>query len=330
VYHVLAGQPPHDGRSVYEVMRKKSGAPPRLQPPVSEETADLVAAMMAQNPDDRPATYADLLARIDALPCLDGGFSYSGLAPVSVRAPVVLAPPQESGTAPTPAPVPVPATRRPWWVYAVAVVGLLGAGVGIAALTGAFNRTPVGMTNPPHPDKPVTYTAVSAHPLFDGEVFGWTGPGLSIEKDDEQKPVLAFHTTVARGLKDRPNFRVVLALDCYKATTAEVVIATSDSLRWLVRLDAKDGVAFGKQAKGGAFEPVGTPIPFPAPKPNQPPYLELQYERAGGTLAASFDRQPLGRAPAEGAKSTELRINAIGGPVRIESAEYIELVEAKE
>jgi hypothetical protein len=111
-----------------------------------------------------------------------------------------------------------------------------------------------------------------------------------------------------------------------------VVVATGgdspDAARWLVRMNAKSSVAFGKQAKG-AFEPVAPPVPFPTAKKNQPPYLELKYERSGGTLTAWFDSVPLGRAPDAGLKTTEFRIEATGGPVRIESAEFTQLVEKK-
>jgi hypothetical protein len=92
-----------------------------------------------------------------------------------------------------------------------------------------------------------------------------------------------------------------------------------------VRLNPKGGVAFGRQ-KGGAFEPLAAPVAFPPAKPNQPPYRELKYERAGGVLSAWFDGRPLGQTPAAGLRTTELRVHATGGPVRIESAEVAELV----
>src|SRR6266545_1422871 len=92
VFHVLTGHPPFDGRTVWEVMKKKSWPAPRLAPPVSAETADLVAAMLATEAAGRPADYAELIARIDALPCLDGAFGASGRHSAA-SAPVIALPP---------------------------------------------------------------------------------------------------------------------------------------------------------------------------------------------------------------------------------------------
>jgi hypothetical protein len=223
-----------------------------------------------------------------------------------------------------------------------AAIALVGLGVGLATLGGAFNR-PAAKTEldakPESPGNagldpaPAAYLPRDAEALFNGKsVFGWSGRGITIEDDDEKKPVLTAEAA-ARPIKARQNFRVVLALDCTRAGTVEVVIATGgdspDAARWLVRMNAKSGVALGKQVKGGAFEPVAPPVPFPAAKKNQPPYLELKYERSGGALAAWFDSVPLGRAPDAGLKTTEFRVEATGGPVRIESAEFTQLVEKR-
>jgi hypothetical protein len=176
---------------------------------------------------------------------------------------------------------------------------------------------------------PPAYSLGAAEELFDGQnMLGWNGPFLSRAIDDDKQPVLTIESTVTRRLKTGPNVRVILAFDRYRATSAEVVVATAGAVKWLVRVDAKS-VAFGKQAPGAAFEPASAPMPYPAPKEKQPPYLELRYERAGSKLAAWFDGHALGEATADGLKTTELRISAAGGPVRIESAQAVELVETK-
>ncbi|MBN9119428.1 MAG: protein kinase, partial [Planctomycetes bacterium] len=105
VYHALTGAPPFDGRTVWDVMMKKSAPPPRLAPPISPETADLVASMLAIAPDDRPRDYTELLARIDALPCVDPGTGSLRLSAPSGRIPAVPDRPAEpAGRAPAPAP----------------------------------------------------------------------------------------------------------------------------------------------------------------------------------------------------------------------------------
>jgi hypothetical protein len=180
----------------------------------------------------------------------------------------------------------------------------------------------------------VSYVAGSSDALYDGRsVVGWMGQGLMVEDDGENKPVLAFEGTATHALKPKPHFRVILAIDRHDAAAVEVVVATAGpapgDARWLVRLDRDAGVAFGRQAGRGAFEPAAPPVPFPPPKPGRPPYLELKYERAGGTLTAWLDNQQLGQVSSDGLKTTELRVQALGGAVRIESAEQAELVEQR-
>ena len=203
----------------------------------------------------------------------------------------------------------------------------------IAALAGALNR-PAGQSKGPDDSEPgakgVPYVAGSSDALFDGRsVLGWQGQGLTVEDDAENKPVLAFEGTATHALKPKSHFRVILAIDRHEAKTVEVVIATGPGdTRWLVRLDRDSGAVFGKQTKG-AFEPAGAPVPLPPAKPDRPPYMELKYERTGNALAAWFANQPLGQVSADGLKTTELRVQAVGGSVRIESAEQAELIEQK-
>ncbi len=324
IYHVLTGGVPFDGRTLLDVMAQKTGPSPRLSAPFSGETADLVTAMMAQDARDRPSSYAELIARIDALPCLDGAFSTAGL-------PIGMAP---AWAVPEPAPTPVPevvSAKRKRWLSAVAVAGLLGAAIGVAALTGAFDRTPT----------PATYVpAGPPQALFDGNnVIPWVGQGVEIDKDGENKPVLTGRGTVTRHLPPLAHFRVTLALDLHEATTMDVVLATAEgppatALRWLVRIDRANGAAFGKRVgPSGEFESVGLLAPVPTAQQREkdelPPYLGLSYSCEGGTLTAWFNGRSLGSTSAAGLHTAELRIEVNGGRVRIESAMIEELVEDK-
>jgi serine/threonine protein kinase len=345
VYHALTGHPPFDGRTVWEVMQQKSGPAPHLAPPVSAATADLVAAMMAADAAARPADYADLIARIDALPFLEGPYSCSVLPTVSGRIPAVLPPTGSPVPALVPPPaLPPPARRRGRWVYGVAAVLLVGAAVGIAAVSGAFNRPVTQMKAPDVPDpstKRATYVTGEQRLLYVSEsLMGWTPDGgfWEIEQDKEMTQVIAGKGGVVRALSPPPNFRVTLSLDPQQASTVEVVVAVTggppaSETRWLVRVDQKDGVAFGKRVGAGAFEPVGAVVPLPTPKEladeSRRPYLEIRYERSGGTLAAWFRGHSIGRTPDAGLRTTEFRLHATGGPVRIDYAALDELVEQK-
>jgi predicted Ser/Thr protein kinase len=348
VFHMVTGQPPFDGRTVWEVMKRKSGPVPRLGPPVSAESADLVGAMMAVEAGDRPADYSDLIARIDALPCLDTGtgnvmFSSSGRMP----APPPLTP--EPVVAAVAAAPPAPPVRRKRWVFVLAGLGLLGVGAGVAIVAGALNRPRVQKVQTNAPDEPepgakaANYTTGAQQLLYtSGLLDGWKPGGGSwkIEQDDAEKtPVIAGFGIAARPFDPppTPNFRVTLSFDPTKASAVEVVIATTDgppasATRWLVRLDRATGGVFGKRVGTGAFEPRGAGVEIPtaqdlAEKGGRP-YLEVKYERAGGTLSTWFRGQPLGSIPAAGLKMSELRVQSTGG-IRIDSAVIEELIEQK-
>jgi serine/threonine protein kinase len=344
LYHALSGAAPFDGRTVWEVMMRKSGPPPRLGAPVSPEGADLVAAMMANDASGRPADYAALVARIDALPCLAPEDICSISASGRLMAPP--APPAKVSPAQPPAaPAPRGLFCRSRWPYALAALALVGLGIGIAALAGAFHR---GATTPnekpelpplprppgPPPSAPgkgAKYLPAGSRQLFDGKtVRGWTGRGLSVEEDDEKSTVLTIEDSAAHALRARGNFRVVLSLDRHKAQSVDVVVATSgpapDATLWLIRVTDKGEATFGKQAKGVAFAALRPVVSLPRGRKNQTPYVEVEYQRAGGELSARFDGRPLGLAPDAGLDTSELVIRATGGPVRIETAVVAELV----
>ena len=127
---------------------------------------------------------------------------------------------------------------------------------------------------------------------------------------------------------------MLLTLDPYKATTVEVVIATTGGAsptRWLVRLARQTGVTFGKRVGAGAFESVGNAVPLPTPEElkaaSKRPYLEVRYERAGGRLIAWFQNQQLASTPDTGLTTNEFRVQATGGAIRIDYAAIEALVE---
>ena len=336
VYHILTGQPPFGGRTVWEVMKSKSGPVPRLGLPVSAESAELVAAMMAVEAGDRPADYSDLIARIDALPCLDTGackvvFSSSG----RMQAPPPLAP--------EPAAQPAPPVRRKRWVFALAALGLLGVGAGVAIVAGAFYR-PVTQTKAPDaPDAPEAVVKPSPYTTgllyASGSIFGWTpgdGGAWEIASDTEGAKVLAGTGAVVRRFNPPPNFRVTLSLDPHTATTVDVQIAVTEvsATRWIVRLDrTANEASFGKCVGSGRFEPVGAATAIPKQKDledrGRRPYLTVSYERAGGKLTAWLSDRSLGSTPDAGLTTTEFRVQATGGAIRIAEAGLEELSEQK-
>ena len=133
---------------------------------------------------------------------------------------------------------------------------------------------------------------------------------------------------------------MVLGIDPHEAAAAEVVIAVADgqpetAKRWSVRIDRAAGAAFGvRDSERGAFKPLGAAQPVPTRKAlddeGRRPYLEVKYERAGGKLRAWYRGQIVGEIDDDGTiKTTEVRVLADGGAIRIDTAAVEELVEQK-
>ena len=347
VYHALTGAPPFDGRTMWDVMMKKSAPAPRLPPPVSPETADLVASMLAISPGDRPRDYTELLARIDDLPCMTSEECSARLPAMSGRT--------AAPTGPAPEPVPAPPAAAPRrWVSLLVIAALLGASASIGVLAWALHRSekpveksevPPDKIEPPRP-APVKYV-VGGRILFEPHLpLDWKPDRGTWSLDRSEKPpVLKGSGGAVRKLDPPPNFAVALSIDPYEATIVDVIVATTDgppdaATKCLVRLnrtDEKKGtVAFGTQVGNGPFvpvDPVNLVLPIPSAKEllarARGPYLDVKYERFGGVIAARFEGQPLGSTPDAGLRTTEVRLRATGGEIRISAAALEELAEGK-
>jgi hypothetical protein len=70
LFHMLTGRLPYEGRNLQELVRMHQMEPIpmacTLRPDVSEEASHLITRMMAKNPADRFATYADLINAVQA------------------------------------------------------------------------------------------------------------------------------------------------------------------------------------------------------------------------------------------------------------------------
>jgi hypothetical protein len=327
LYHVLSGQAPFEGGSVWEVMLKKSEPVPRLRAPLSPETVQLVAAMMAREPADRVGSYRELLDRIDALPCMKTS-GVTAAAPAQPLGPIPVAAPERNRTK----------------LYVFAALG------GLALVTAvALGVKYLGdKQEPPAPSgetaKAGGFATGAREELFNHEtLLGWSpvgGVSWTIEEDDEKVSVLTGKGGVRRPFRAAKKFRVLLGIDLHEATAAEVVIAVADgppeaAKRWAVRLDRKTGAAFGtRDGERGSFIPIGPARPVPTRQElldqGSAAYPEVRYERAGGKLRAWYRGQLLGEANDDGTpKTTEVRVLADGGAIRIDTAALEELIEQK-
>lgn len=343
VYHALSGEVPFPGTTAWDVMLQKAqGEPPRLGPPVSEESAELVAAMMAPNPDDRVSGYDELIARIDALPVMQGLMPTAGSVdlppprrpkPTGLVSTAFFAPPP-GGRIPR---EPGAATTWRWKRLAVggfAAVLLIVAAIGALAIGGSD-----GDSRTANPQAPRYQSTKYDEHLFQGQsALGWPGirgGAVTLEQDDEATPVLTVARGVRRSFAPVPNFRLTLGIDLYQATEADITacipagpdLRSSDenAPRLILRVNRQTGAVFGTKAgEHGEFTPLANasavPFPTPAELEARRPYLAAQLVRIGDVWEAWFHGRKVGTAADDGRpKLPELQVIA-DGPVRLDMA----------
>ncbi len=345
MFHLLSGDSPFNGASIWEVMLKKSEPTPRLGAPVSEESADLIEILMAQKPVDRVGTYRELLDRIDALSFMQGTVTSSPSIRIPAGSSSKMSTPglqsthdEEDEDEPSSGRWRKPQPKSKTKLYIFAALG----GLALAAAAGLgmkyLGKKPDPIAKPETP-KTGTFETGDREELFNREtLIGWSGQGWSIGKDDEGTSVLTGKGNVSRRFKASKDHRVVLGVDLHDASTTEVQVAVADgppetAKHWSIRVDREKGASFGvRDGEHGSFQSLGATIPVPTKKQiddgEKGRYTEIRYERAGGRIRAYYLGKALGEIEEAGtAKTTEVRLTVEGGAVRIDTAAVEELIE---
>jgi serine/threonine protein kinase len=304
VAHMLNGHPPFDGPTVWEVMVQKLERGPQLDASLSAESRELIAAMMAPNAADRPATYETLIARIDALTAMQPGI----------------------------APQPAPAKRWPNWpILTIMMAALLGVAV-------APRLFPLTRQTERNIEPPTALLTNGDHTsLFDGETLtDWLASGgvWQIGADEEGDVVLTGSGFIRRRFAALDDYRVTLGLDIHEAAAAEVHFAIpapapESRERFVLRITKAGGAILGtRRGDKGIFTPRGEAIPYPPATwfEGRKRYLEVRLQRAGGSWSAWFNGQLVGSASDDGGDtSPEIRLFADGGRARINTVELTRL-----
>lgn len=166
-FHLLAGRPPFDGKTAFDVaVQHTQSEPPalaELRPDLPPALVTLVHRLMAKRPENRPATAKQVLRELAS--CLGTNLSGKDEATVSV------------------ADVPSPEPSRRWWLVGIASVLAAGVGWGLAG-----RRRPTTVTGLPDvkPLEPVTSTR-------EREL-------LAITRDRAASPSAVFDAAVSLGL----------------------------------------------------------------------------------------------------------------------------------
>ncbi len=348
IFHLLAGQPPYSGRPMMQILSQKmSTEAPRLRSvraDISDATDQLVADMLARRPDDRIASYSELLGRIDDVwqTLNSATLTEVPLAALTATAdlPRIVAEPakRDTGTLGATQPVPVThlptrRTRRAW----LAVVGVATLG-GIAAW----------IVTHPRPDVPVQPRLVPSgwsEPLFSGRSLrGWkTRGGTWVPADDEESAKMLAGTSgvISRRLvrsdeqPSRPllNFELSLAVRLHQASVVEIhfglIAATNDNPpRPTIHLDEKSAWLANRSADRGPSQPTTKPVVLSMSTTDQPRIVRLR--RDATHWITTVDGQPIGTLPLAGpAELPEFRLSVEGGPAWFSDIQVEELVEPK-
>ena len=322
-YHLLAGHPPFDNQTLPQIIAKKLSDErpvlPAKRSDVSAEGLALLHALLARDPNARIGNYAELLARIDALPVVTAADS----ATLAWRA----------GATGSPKLPPVPPSRGRWIAAGIATLAALTVGVTVYAL-GLFSR---GTVIPPTADKSSLANANWSAALFDGRSLkGWvTQRGSWIDSPDDEGSTVVAGTDgeILRPLLKAvggqptpiPNYRLLLTVRLHEASAVEMQFnIDSTGQRHALRLTL-DRVAVGRRANSRSpLEPLAPAKPFEIGADH---LHELKLERQATEWRVFVDDVLAGTIPLAAQRELpEFRLVAEGGPAWFADMAVEELV----
>jgi eukaryotic-like serine/threonine-protein kinase len=298
-YHALAGTPPFDGETVWDIMVRKNQSAPQLRHPVSAESARLVAEMLVPDPDQRIADYDELIRRIDALPALKA----------------------ETNVAPKPATHSRRTVRNAIIGGAITLIGMAA----VLALTwnGSGPRTATGPA-------PAVVVSGRSEMLSDRANFpAWDVEGkVAYEPDGDGVPVLTSSGAIRWTYLPTETDRLSIGLDPFRAETADLLFG--DGL--VLRISRTNGVSAGTSTSDGQFRPLTATIPFPTPESREGlvPYLSIEIQRVGDRWDIWFDHRHVGgiRSHPPG-PSERIQLRTDGRSTRVERVELERLQPAE-
>ncbi|NQV28606.1 MAG: serine/threonine protein kinase [Rhodopirellula sp.] len=345
VYQMLSGKPPFGGSNLTQIMAGKLAGRlqplEELRPGLAPGTYELLDRMMAQSPDDRPASYPELISLIDAVcPNLFGDTTMAA----SAASTVALAASQQArvdSTATSSKAEPgnradrifptETSTRR--MLFVAGVVGLLSVAGGAWWFT-----QPGKHTAPPGLSKIRMKDQGPSLRLFNGSnIAGWqqrsgnwiVPPRTATLEGTDGLLVKPLFQKVDGQPKPIELFRLIVFIDRADAESAEIQfgLALDDQRngpRYVLRLTS-DGFSVGERASDRAdFKPFGG---NPAATFNGETAVIIERQPGGWFLSinehplAALPRRPAGELP-------EIRLATQGGPARFSEITLTELAPA--
>lgn len=346
VYHILAGKPPFDGSNLTQIMAGKLAgnlAPlEEVRQGLSPGTYELLDRMMAQSPDDRPASYPELLSLIDNLaPTLFDESSPTGSSATTAA----LATPRTAQSATKIDTGSTGSKTESGFEEAQASVGqssnrrqlLLKILAGVAAIGGAvWGLTQV--TKNAEPSRPLKIRMKDLGPslrLFNGQnTAGWqqrsgnwvVPPQTATLEGTDGLLVHPLFKEVDGKTKPLELFRLIVFMDRADAESAEIQFGFEptpqrNGLRYVLHL-SEDGFKVGERLTDKAeFIPLGERPPSPI---NGESAAIIEQQPNGWFILineqplAALPRRPDGELP-------EIRLATKGGPARFSEITITEL-----
>lgn len=345
-YHLLAGHPPFDGRSLPQIIAAKLSDErlplPAARDDVSAEGVALLQAMMMRDPTQRIGSYTELLSRLDLLPALRSSGSASTIAitrPASGETATISPPHDKTSVLRTTGKFVLDSLFQEGLTWVRQIVAASIAAVVLAAVVYLMGTDDLlkrlGMSRvtlfPTTPSAPTTHGASLPASgwvveLFDGRSLrGWFPQHgfWTVSTDDEGGAIFVgtdgeiLHPLLFKrdGGKTSPlsNYRMLVTTRLHQATAVELHFDVNLSgQRHVLRLTPTQ-VALGRSAAAKApFEPLGSEQPRPIGTDR---LHELKLERQATEWRAFVDETLVGTIPlAPERELPEFRLVAQGGP----------------
>ncbi|MEM9184975.1 MAG: serine/threonine-protein kinase [Planctomycetota bacterium] len=333
-YHMIAGEPPLAGLSLIKIFTAKlsgEGASINdLPPDVSQPTRDLLAAMLAHEPSDRPQDYPALLGRVSEVLQDEASRSGIGLG-TTLSMPDASLPgaAEDRSTSETVLIVPAGQAQSPRRWLAAAVAGALAA-AGLAAWSaGLLATAPAG---PPPRD---FRAGAEAPPLYrPGNLLGWKkAPGtqqfVSIDYPSRFGLVASsaaegrVSTSLAKGtqaFKNPGHYRVEFSVVLSESAWLEVDMGDTGDGPPVLRIE-QGQATLGVRGPSGVFEPSGDGLAVGAGAA-----VGLTVERFNGVWVFSSADQVIGWAKAAEPPPNRLAFSAGKQPVFLGDLSLTELL----
>ncbi len=332
-YHLLAGRPPFDGKTVAQVVFQKLQGKPiplsQLRPDLKSDTLTLIDNMLQADPEQRIGSYPQLLDRLDLLDLgtpsvstvvlpmeaiVDEGHNQrrpreiprlrlaDHEAPTLVTMPTVAQPVKPPKSAAKP--------RRALLVAGLALLGVLTVAGAAFGLRGSLWPTP--------PELTATGNSVE---LFNGRSLdGWmiAEGSWHVEADEEGSPVVSGSGVLRRRLPEAKDaagsavplrwFRLEFAATLNTMAGVETHFAIQpgpDGRRAVVRVTANDIVLGERQGDRGPLTALRPAIPHARPTETR---RVIRIERQVREWRVHVDEELLGTIPASSETLPEFRL----------------------